>query len=95
MFVCVCVTEVGSSGGGTMVVTRDLCTYALYMGSKMILRNSILPQYSVGLLTIAACLSSLFLELKSLVIAFYSMYVEGHELSGILATEVPVNACSP
>ena len=25
--VCVCVTEVGSSGGGTIVVTRDLDTY--------------------------------------------------------------------
>jgi len=29
MSVCLCVMEVGSSGGGTTVVTRDLCTYAI------------------------------------------------------------------
>ena len=27
VYVCVCVTEVGSLGGGIIVVTRDICTY--------------------------------------------------------------------
>jgi len=30
MCVCVCVTEVGNSGGETTVVTHGLCTYTLY-----------------------------------------------------------------
>jgi len=30
MCVCVCVTEVGSSGGGTIVVTQDIHTYTSY-----------------------------------------------------------------
>ena len=30
MCVCVCVTEVGISGGGTIVVTHNLRTYTLH-----------------------------------------------------------------
>jgi len=36
----VCVTEVGSSGGGTTVVMHDLCTYSLYCVCEITSRHT-------------------------------------------------------